>query len=144
MLVVDFNPEVIKKLIRQKIPCIYGDVGDIELLGRLNMKDAKMLISTVPTEQDNLLLIREARKRNKSIVVYVTANHIEEALLLYDAGADYVILPHFLGGDHLSILIEEFTGDVGRVIENKLKHIKELRTRSQLGHEHPAHNPHRG
>jgi voltage-gated potassium channel Kch len=140
ILVVDFNPEVIKKMIKQNIPSIYGDVGDIDLLGRLNIKSAKMIISTVPTEQDNILLIREARRLNKDIIIYVTANHIEEALSLYDAGADYVILPHFLGGEHVSLLIDAFTGDLNRIIENKLNHIKELKTRKDLGHEHPTHN----
>lgn len=143
ILVVDFNPEVIKKMIRQNIPSIYGDIGDIDLLGRLSIKKAKMIISTVPTEQDNLLLIREARRMNKEILIYVTANHIEEALALYDAGADYVILPHFLGGEHVSLLIDAFTGDLNRIIENKLNHIKELKTRKELGHEHPANNNHR-
>lgn len=143
ILVVDFNPEVIKKMIRQNITSIYGDIGDIDLLGRLSIKKAKMIISTVPTEQDNLLLIREARRMNKEILIYVTANHIEEALALYDAGADYVILPHFLGGEHVSLLIDAFTGDLNRIIENKLNHIKELKTRKELGHEHPANNNHR-
>jgi len=144
ILVVDFNPEVIKKMIQQNIPSIYGDIGDIELLRRLNLKSAKMVISTVPTMQDNLLLIRQAREYKKDIIIYVTANHIEEALALYDAGADYVILPHFLGGEHVSLLIDAFTGDINKIIENKLNHINELKTRKELGHEHPMHHPHRG
>jgi voltage-gated potassium channel Kch len=142
ILVVDFNPEVIKKMIKQNIPAVYGDIGDIELLDRLNMRHAKMVISTVPTEHDNLLLIRQARKTSKDIIIYVTANHIEEALSLYDAGADYVILPHFLGGEHVSLLIDAFTGDINKIIENKLNHIKELKTRRELGHEHPSHQRH--
>jgi len=144
ILVVDFNPEIVKRMIRQNISCIYGDIGDIELLGRLNLRCARMVISTVPTEQDNLLLIREARRLNKDIIIYVTANHIEEALSLYDAGADYVILPHFLGGEHVSLLIDAFTGDINKIIENKLNHIKELKTRKDLGHEHPVHHSHSG
>ena len=31
-LIVEFNPEIIKELITQKIPCKYGDAHDIELL----------------------------------------------------------------------------------------------------------------
>ena len=62
MLVADFNPEVVKDLISQKIPSIYGDIGDSEILERLNFKKAKMVISTVPTKNDNMMLIKEARK----------------------------------------------------------------------------------
>ena len=139
LLIVDFNPEVIKQLIEKKIPSIYGDVGDIEVLERLNFKKAKMIISTIPTKSDNMLLIRTAKKENKKITIFVTANQIKEALDFYDAGADYVVLPHFLGGEHLSLLIEDFTEDINKMIEHKLKHIKELKERHALGHEHPRH-----
>ena len=98
-----------------------------------------MVLSTVPTKADNLLLIRMARKENKKVAIFVTANQIQEALELYDAGADYVVLPHFLGGEHISLLIEDFTKDIKKVIEHKVKHIKELKERHALGHEHPQH-----
>lgn len=140
ILIVDFNPEVIKNMIIQKIPCIYGDVGDIEILERLNLKEARAVISTVPTKRDSLLLIEKTKEANKKTVVYVTASQLDEALELYDAGADYVILPHFLGGEHVSILIEKFTDNVDKIIKHRLSHIKELKERRELGHEHPEHH----
>jgi len=139
LLVVDFDPEIVRTLIGQKVPSIYGDIGDIEILKRLNFKKAKMVISTVPTTQDNMLLISMARKENKNIIIFVTASQIKEALELYDAGADYVILPHFLGGEHVSILIQDFTGSMNKIITHKLDHIRELNERRALGHEHPSH-----
>ena len=136
-IVVDFNPEIIKKLIAGKVPCLYGDVGDIEILERLNLKNSSMVISTVPEKNDNLLLIHEAKKSGKKVIVFVTANQIEEALDLYNAGADYVILPHFLGGEHVSLILERFGSNLRRIIENRINHIDELRRRHLLGHEHP-------
>ena len=112
LLVIDFNPEVIKYLIDNKVPSLYGDIGDTEILERLNFKKSKMLISTVPTKKDNLQLIKHAKKMNKNLTIFVTAEHIQEALDLYDAGADFVVLPHFLGGEHLSLLIEDFTTNI--------------------------------
>ena len=132
LLVVDFNPETIRDLISQKVPCMYGDIGDIEVIERINFKKAKMIISTVPTKEDNMLLTRIARKENKKIIIFMTANHVKDALELYDSGADYVVLPHFLGGKHISLLIEDFTGDINRIIRNKIKHIKELEGRHAL------------
>ncbi len=140
LLVVDFNPEVIRKLMKEKVACMYGDIGDTEVLERLNLKDAKMVVSTIPTKRDNLMLIRKAKEENKEVIIFVAANQVEEALSFYDAGADYVILPHFLGGDHLSVLIEDFSGDVNKIIQKKLGHIKELHERRELGHEHPKHH----
>ncbi|MDP3765621.1 MAG: cation:proton antiporter [Nanoarchaeota archaeon] len=138
-IVVDFNPETIKKLINERVPCLYGDVGDIEILERLDLKNASMVISTVPNKNENLLLIREAKKSDKKILVFVTGNQIEEALELYNAGADYVILPHFLGGEHVSLILESFGSNLRKLLENKIRHVEELRKRHSLGHEHPQH-----
>ena len=142
LLIVDFNPDVIKRLIAGKVPCIYGDVADSEILDRLCLNKAEMVISTVPEEQDNLLLIKKTKDVNKKALIFVTANQVEEALTLYDAGADYVILPHLLGGDHVSILLEDFTGDINKILETKLKHIDELHQRRKLGSEHPMNLNH--
>ena len=140
-LVIDFNPEIIKKLIRQKIPCIYGDAGNIEILERLNFHPMKYLISTIPDMSTSMLLIKKAKKKNKDIIIFVTAYQVDEALRLYDAGADYVVLPHFLGGHHASVLLEESTKDISKLLKRRLRHIKELHHRKNLGHEHPrGHN----
>jgi len=123
-LIIDYNPEIIKNLIKQKIPCIYGDIGDIEILERVDIKDAEMIISSVPNIKNNILLLKKVKQLNKKAVIFVTANHVDEALELYDLGADYVILPHFLGGEHLSVLIDEYRMDFGKVLKNKLEHKK--------------------
>lgn len=140
LLVVDFNPEVIGELIKEKVPCIYGDIGDSEILERINLKGAEMVISTVPIKRDNLLLIKKTKEQNKKAMIFVTSTQIKNALDLYDAGADYVILPHFLGGEHVSLLIEDFTSDINSIIKTKINHIEDLKKRRTLGHEHPAHH----
>jgi Kef-type K+ transport system membrane component KefB/Trk K+ transport system NAD-binding subunit len=140
-LVIDFNPEIIKKLIRQKIPCIYGDVGNLEILEKLDFVNMKYLISTIPDQSSSLLLIKKVKKINDKVSLFMTAYQVEDALKLYDAGADYVVLPHFLGGHHASILLEEATKDISKLIKRKVKHIKELNHRKKIGHEHPhIHN----
>ncbi|MBU0628368.1 MAG: cation:proton antiporter [Nanoarchaeota archaeon] len=141
MLIVDYNPEIIKKLMKEKIPCIYGDISDSEILARLPLKRAEMIISTVPSSKVNSLLIRKIKESGSKAVIYVTSNSVEKALRLYDEGADYVILPHFLGGEHVSLLIEECKGNVNKIIKNKLDHIDELKHRQKIGHEHPRHHP---
>lgn len=139
LLVVDYNPEVIKRLIKIKVPCIYGDIGDVEILDRLNLEKAEMVISTVPDKQDNILLLRKTRSVNKNAMIFVTGNEIEEALSFYQKGADYVILPHFLGGDHVAMMLDEVTQDLKKVITNRDNHIRILQKRRDLGHEHPFH-----
>jgi len=140
LLVVDFNPEVIERVKLLNVPAIYGDIGDIEVIAKLNFKGVKIVISTVPSKEDNILLIRKAKEKNKKVIVFVTANQIDEALELYEAGADYVILPHFLGGEHVSLLISKISSNIAKIMEIKLEHINELKRRKKLGHEHPRHD----
>ncbi len=139
VLIVDFNPEIVKKLKEQNLDAVYGDIGDPEILDKLHIKHVSLVVSTVPDIIDNKLLIKKVKEDNKRAVIFVTANQIEEALELYYAGADYVIMPHFLGGEHVSQLILGLQGKSHNVLRNKLEHIRELNLRRQLGHEHPSH-----
>lgn len=136
VVVVDFNPEIIKKLDEEKVPCMYGDVGDLELLHKLKIKQSSLLISTVPEFSQTKLLINTAKKQNPNINIIVTAYTVQDAIKLYEEGAHYVILPHLLGGDHVSIMLEDISDDLDKLIMHKINHIKELKRRKDL---HPHH-----
>ena len=136
-VIIDFNPDIIKRLINRKVPCIYGDIGDPEIIERVNLKKVNLIVSTVPTFEDNLLIIKKTKRVNQKAAIFVTADTIEQALDLYKAGADYVILPHFLGGERVSSLIEESKGNLKNIIKQKHDHIGDLETRQEMKHEHP-------
>ncbi|MBS3133289.1 cation:proton antiporter [Candidatus Woesearchaeota archaeon] len=133
-LVVDFNPEVVAKLKKEKIPCVYGDLGDAEFVKKLNIPEAELVISTVPTFYENEMLINEAKK-GRAIAI-VTSNQVDTALKLYDAGAHYVILPHFLGGEYVAMLLEK-SAHLPSMMQYKFSHIKHLHQRKLMGHDHP-------
>jgi len=105
-LVVDINPDVIDSLICQTISCIYGDIGDFEILERIDLKNADAVISTVPGQKDNLFMIEEIKRVNADALIVVTSDELDAALRLYNAGADYVILPRMLAGDAISEFME--------------------------------------
>ncbi len=129
--VVDFNPDVIKSLMDKNIPCIYGDIGDIEILKRIDLKNAEMVISTVPNESANTLLITETRKVNPNVLIFVTADAINQAMELYDAGADYVIVPRMLSGEKISDVLgtpdSQKMATIKKMREVHLKELKHIR-----------------
>jgi len=131
-IVVDFDPDVIKHLIERKIPCIYGDIGDQEILRRLKLHQVNMIISTVPNHHENLLLLETIKKHNKHATIIVTSYRSDEALELYEKGASYVIIPHFLGGEHVSLMLESVTNNLDQLIQTKLTHIAELKRREEI------------
>jgi Kef-type K+ transport system membrane component KefB/voltage-gated potassium channel Kch len=125
-IVVDYNPSTIRRLMQQKIKCIYGDIGDYEILDRVNLKDARIVISTIPEQESNLVLIYEAKRRNPKTLVFIVADDMDQALELYDAGADYVIIPKMVSGDRASDLIRTFIRDPPRLKKMKEDHIFKL------------------
>ena len=92
-----------------------------------------MVISSIPDFETNQFVVSKIRSESKETVVMMISHDIEEAIGLYEAGASYVITPHFLGGKYASMLISKYGFDVKKFITEKEKHIKELEKRRELG-----------
>lgn len=107
VLVVDHNPEVIRRLLRRGVESVYGDIDDLELLREMGLADAKMIISTIPNPTANMYLLQETRSTNPGALVILTAEQIDDALEMYAAGAGYVILPRMLGGEQAAQILRE-------------------------------------
>ena len=138
-LVVDYNPETIIALAKEGLDCRYGDASDSEFLNELNLSKAKMLISTIPDFDTNLFLVNKIRECNDKAIIIVVSHDIDKALELYNEGTTYVLMPHFLGGQHTSTLIEKYGLDFDKFLEEKIAHIANLKNRKKIGHEHPKH-----
>ena len=136
-MVVDYDPELISELTKKKINCRYGDIDDSEFLDELNLNKVKMVVSTTPELETNLLLINKIRQTNKKTIIMVVSHNIEEANILYKKGATYVIMPHFLGGEYASGMINKYGFDINKFLKEKKEHLKKLKTKRKLGHEHP-------
>ncbi len=91
----------------KNIPCRYGDAYDNELMEELDLAHAKLLICTIPDYETNVFLLEKCRRLNKRASIILTAHGVSEANALYKAGATYVIMPHYLGGNHAAMLVEK-------------------------------------
>jgi len=136
-LVVDFNPDTITTLNKFKIPCLYGDVDDPELIKDLPLDKIKLAVSTIPDYEANFLLVEDIRVVNPKAIIIVRAHTIEDALNLYKKGASYVLTPHFLGGEYISKMIKEIGVKEKNYEKEKEKHIKILKEMAGKGQEHP-------
>lgn len=139
-LVVDFDPNVISYLTNKGVPCLYGDAEDTELLDDLQLEKVKMVVSTIPETETNLLLVKKVKEANTKALPVVIAHSIHAAEKLYDAGAAYVILPHFLGGYYTAELITKHGLRKRSFEKEQKKHRAYLDHRRTLGHEHPTPN----
>ncbi len=136
-LVVDFNPNTIVDLTKKGIDCRYGDAGDIELLNQIDFRKVKMIISTIPDPDTNILLMKRAKQVNPRLIIITVAHQIDDALKFYEQGAGYVLMPHFLGGNYMASLLQEYEFDMKKFLQERVKQQAYLRKRKLMGHEHP-------
>lgn len=108
VVVVDFNPDIITRLKAEKTLSMFGDITDVEIQERIGLRNSKLVVSTVPDLEDNLLLLQAVKQLNKKAVIVVMSLDGDDAKALYKAGADYVVLPQLAGGRHLAkILVDK-------------------------------------
>tara|TARA_Y100000034_G_scaffold129045_1_gene184733 strand:- start:585 stop:1190 length:606 start_codon:yes stop_codon:yes gene_type:complete len=136
-LVVDFNPDTIADLNKLRIPAIYGDSFDLDFLTELPLDKVDIAVSTIPDFETNSLLLGTIRAVNPKAIVILRAHQIDDAFVLYEMGADYVLTPHFLGGDYLAGMIGEEKLIKKKYKEERAKHLRMLRARMKLGQKHP-------
>lgn len=106
VLVVDFNPAIADQLEQQGFKYIFGDIAEPDMQEAANLYQARILMSTIPDLEDNLLLINNLRAHNSKVKIIIAVHHhTKEIEDLYAAGADYVVLPHMLMGDTLGKII---------------------------------------
>ncbi|MDP3973810.1 MAG: cation:proton antiporter [Candidatus Daviesbacteria bacterium] len=110
-VILDFNPYQVEKLIAEKIPVIFGDMGDPEVLDVLNLEEAHLVISTVPDRENNELLIEDLRSRSLKIPIIVRSDSFKEAKLLYKLGANFVFLPDVVSGEFLVEMLKNHLSD---------------------------------
>lgn len=101
VLIVDFNPSVFNKLSAQNLSVLLGDITDNEIIEKAGLDKAKMVICTVPNFEENVTIINAIKQvRNRPVFIASSLNK-EEAVRLYEAGADYVLDPDIVAGEFL-------------------------------------------
>jgi Kef-type K+ transport system membrane component KefB len=128
-IIVDFNPETVLELQEQGRNAILGDANDIELYEELRIGSVHTVVSTITDQQASKLLLNTIRKDSDKTTVIVTAAQPDEAIELYDLGADYVVIPHLVGGDHATVMLDVAADDVDAFIDKKVQHLKQLKSR---------------
>lgn len=129
-LVIDEHPAIINHLNTQHINCLYGDAIDLEFLQEINLTGTKMIISTIRNFDTNTAILKVLKEKKADLIIITVANHIHEAISLYEKGADYVIMPHYIGADHTSLMLEEFGLDIEKFLKNKSQQVESLKKRS--------------
>ncbi|HEY0829919.1 MAG TPA: cation:proton antiporter [Candidatus Dormibacteraeota bacterium] len=97
ILVIDFNPAVLRELRRKNIKCVYGDIAHSDTLRHAGVEHAKLVVSSITDDvlrgTSNLRLMQIAHNHAPNARVVLTTEHIPQALQFYEEGADFVFIP---------------------------------------------------
>ncbi len=104
-VVIERNKEVIDRFKDDGIPFVYGNANEDEILIQAGIKKARTLICALPNDADNLFVVLSARQINKEMTIISRASHETSYNKLKLAGANNVILPDNIGGDHMASLV---------------------------------------
>jgi Kef-type K+ transport system membrane component KefB/Trk K+ transport system NAD-binding subunit len=128
-LVIDYDPRAVERLAKHDLAHRYGDATDVEFLLSLEFEQVKMVVSTLPDFESNLLILRTARKHNPDSVIITLAHDTKEALKLYRQGATYVLMPHYIGAQYAASMIREHGADHRAYRKRKEEHLISLQQR---------------
>lgn len=105
--VIDFDPLAIKKLNERNIPHYFGDATDVELLSELPLNNVNMIISTMPSTNSQLTMIKNVREKYPEPIIIANLSYSKFLKEMYEAGADYIMMPHLITGEWLSNVIKK-------------------------------------
>src|SRR5258708_34259685 len=110
ILVIDFNPTVMRELRQRGISCIYGDVAHSDTLKHASIEDARLVVSSITDDilrgTSNLRMLRNIRATCPNAKVMLTTEHIPQALHFYEAGADFVYIPRLHSAPQIATLLK--------------------------------------
>lgn len=82
-----------------------GNANEDEVLLKAGLKKANTLITALPDDADNLFVVLSARQLNEKLNIISRASEETSYKKLKLAGANSVILPDKIGGEHMASLI---------------------------------------
>ena len=131
ILVIENDPQNIRILKNEKIPFVYGSIYTPYFLDRIDFNNVEIAVSSLVNSEDNKLIIKTIKRNNPKAVIIATAKSVSNSLELYDAGADYVIYPSYLNEQNVSVLLEDYTSDINRIISKKIEDVAKLKEKEE-------------
>ncbi len=104
-IITDENNEEFFK--NKNLIVIHGDAANEETLEKANIENAKALLTTLPNDAENLLIVLTSRDINKKLKIISRVSDEHSFKKLKRAGADNVIMPDIVGGARMAKLVTE-------------------------------------
>lgn len=104
-VIIEQDPTVIERYEKKDTLFIKGNANDDDVLKAAGVERAHSLISALPDDADNLFVVLSARQLNDTLLIISRAEYETSRSKLKLAGANNVIMPNRIGGDHMASLV---------------------------------------
>jgi len=104
-VVIEKDKDLIERLQSDNVPYVIGNANEDDILLQAGVDRASCFISALPSDADNLFVVLSTRQINKNINIISRASQESSYEKLKLAGANNVILPDKIGGDHMASLV---------------------------------------
>ena len=104
-VIIDVEEEIVDRYEDAQTLFVRGNANEDETLLKAGVERASTLISALPDDADNLFVVLSARQLNQSLKIISRAEYETSQKKLKLAGADNVIMPNRIGGDHMASLV---------------------------------------
>jgi voltage-gated potassium channel len=130
-VIIDRDEDVVKKYEEDEILYVKGNANEDEIMLLAGVARARTLITALPDDADNLFVVLSARQLNKKLKIISRAEVETSQKKLKLAGADNVIMPNRIGGDHMASLVVvpdliEFLDNLSIVGEEDSLNVEEI------------------
>lgn len=115
-VVIEMNEQIVEHEQEDGKLFIEGNAVEDEVLLLAGLIRASTLICALPSDADNLFVVLSARQLNPDLKIISRATEETSFKKLKLAGADNVILPDKIGGDHMANLV--VTPDLVEFLDN--------------------------
>ncbi|WP_025744071.1 potassium channel family protein [Aquimarina pacifica] len=104
-IIIENDENVINKHQNDDLLFFKGNATEDEVLIEAGVRRAACLICTLPEDADNLFVVLSARQINSKLKIISRASQDASYKKIRLAGADNVIMPDRIGGDHMASLV---------------------------------------
>jgi Kef-type K+ transport system membrane component KefB len=130
ILVIDFNPTVLRELRRKKVRCIYGDIAHSDTLRHAGVEHAQLVVSSITDDvlrgASNLRLMKSVHSLAPNAHMVLTTDHIPQALTFYEEGADFVFIPRLYSAAACArILRKGLAGGFDEIRSQAVEHLSQ-------------------
>lgn len=130
-VIIDRDEAIVERYEEGDLLFVKGNANEDEVLLEAGVERAATLITALPDDADNLFVVLSARQLNQKLKIISRAEVETSQKKLRLAGADNVIMPNRIGGDHMASLVVvpdliEFLDNLSVVGEEDSLNVEEI------------------